>query len=340
MLRIGLIGLGFMGRAHLENYLRLEREGADIYVAALCDVDPGKLEGQSSGGNLDAGSSAIDFSRFVKYTSLSEMLEKEQLDMVDITLPTFLHREVAVQCLNSGVHVLCEKPMALNSEDCEAMIEASERKGKLLMIGHCLRFWPAYVYLKDVVDTGTFGQAMSGYFYRGGSTPTWGGWLTQREKSGGAMVDMHIHDTDVINWVFGMPQEVSSHARIIIPGSGYDVVSTHYKYADGKVINAQADWTLQGDYGFEMAYRVNFERGNLVFSANELKVNPNDAPGFVAELSPELGYYYQLRYFVESVIQQRPVTTASPASTMDSIRILEAELESADRKGEWITVKL
>ncbi|WP_331436739.1 Gfo/Idh/MocA family protein [Gordoniibacillus kamchatkensis] len=274
MLTIGLIGLGFMGKTHLETYLRLEREGLPIRVAALCDIDAEKLEGRSAGGNIDTGGAAIDYDRFAKYVSVEDMLQNEQLDMVDIALPTYLHKDVTVQCLNSGVHVLCEKPMALSSDECDAMIHAAEKNGKQLMIGQCLRFWPAYEYLKAAVDEGTYGKVTGGYFFRGGSTPTWGPWLLEKEKSGGALVDMHVHDIDMIHWLFGKPEAVSAQARNVIPGSGYDIVSAHYKYADGKVVGAQADWTLQGDFGFEMSFRVNFERGNIVFGGSGLRVNP------------------------------------------------------------------
>ncbi|OCT12252.1 oxidoreductase [Paenibacillus pectinilyticus] len=339
MIKIGLIGLGFMGRMHLENYMRLEQEGVPIRVTALCDFDAAKLAGQALGGNMETGTSAIDFDRFAKYTSVQEMLEKEQLDMVDISLPTFLHKDIAIQCLNSGVHVLCEKPMALSSEESSAMIQAANKNEKQLMIGQCLRFWPAYEYLKEIVDSRKYGSAISGYFYRFSSAPTWGAWLTQKEKSGGAMLDMHIHDTDMINWLFGKPQEVSANARVVIPGSGYDIVSTNYRYEDGKVINAQADWTMQGDFGFEMGFRVNFEGGNLLFNGDTLKVNPNGASGFYAELSPELGYYCQLKYFTEALIHDRPLTTALPTSTMGSMALIEAEIESADRNGAWVKVK-
>lgn len=339
MLTIGLVGLGFMGRTHLENVLRLEREGAGIRVAALCDVDASRLNGGSTGGNIGPAGPDIDYSRFAKYTRVQDMLDQEKLDAVSITLPTFLHKDVAVQCLNRGVHVLCEKPMALSTAECEAMIEAAERSGKRLMIGQCLRFWPAYTYLKALLDEGRFGDVVSGYFYRCGGTPTWGAWLTQKEKSGGALLDMHVHDTDMIHWLFGKPLEVSALARTIIPGSGYDAVSTHYKYGDGKVINAQADWTMHGDFGFEMGFRVNFERGSAVFADGALRIYPQGAPGFAAELSPETGYYAQLNYFAEAIAADLPVAVATPHSTMGTIAIVEAEIESADRGGAWISVR-
>ncbi|WP_042166333.1 Gfo/Idh/MocA family protein [Paenibacillus gorillae] len=340
MLRIGLIGLGFMGRSHLENYLRLEREGAQIEVVALCDMDASKLAGGSAGGNIDTSSSnVIDFNRFSKYASVKDMLDNEQLDAVDITLPTFLHREVAVQCLNAGLHVLCEKPMAMNAEDCDAMIEAAEFNSKQLMIGHCLRFWPAYVYLKEVVTSGEFGKATSGVFYRGGGTPTWGPWVLQKEKGGGALLDMHVHDTDAIHWLFGKPEAVSCCGKNTIAGSGYDIVSTNYRYEDGKVVNACVDWTLNGDFGFEMGFRVNFEGGNIQFNGDRVKVNPNDGEGFEPQLSPDQGYYFQLKYFVETLASGGQIAEATSMSAKGSIQIIEAERESADNRGEWVAVK-
>lgn len=340
MLKIGLIGLGFMGRSHLENYIRLEKEGAPIQVVAICDMDPVKLAGGAAGGNIDTSSeNVIDFNRFNKYSTVQDMLDKEELDFVDITLPTFLHKEVSIQCFNKGLHVLCEKPMALNAEECDAMIAAAEANGKKLMIGQCLRFWPAYVYLKELVDSGKFGKVTNGYFYRGGSTPSWGPWVLQKEKGGGALLDMHVHDTDTINWLFGKPEAVSCIGRNVIPGSGYDIASTSYRYADDKVVNAHVDWTLQGDYGFEMGFKVNFEGGNVHFRGDAVTVNPNEGAGFTPELPSDQGYYFQLKYFTEAIAGDAAITEATGESTKGSIQIYEAEQESADNRGAWVNVK-
>jgi hypothetical protein len=127
-------------------------------------------------------------------------------------------------------------------------------------------------------------------------------------------------------------------ARNVVPGSAYDVVSTNYVYPDGKVLNAQADWTLGGDFGFAMTFRVNFERGNLVFENNVLKVNPNDGEGFIPELSPDMGYYRGIKYFVESIAAGTPVSVCSPESAVQSLEIIEAEIRSADGKGVYVNV--
>lgn len=336
MIRIGLIGLGFMGNTHLENYARLEKEGHEFQVVALCDMDPEKLKGPATAGNIETVGGGVDFGRYNKYTSVEDMLANERLDAVDITLPTFLHERIAVQCLERGLHVLCEKPMALTPEACDNMLAAAEKNGKQLMIGQCLRFWPAYVRLKSAIESGEFGAATNAYFFRGGATPTWGPWLLQREKSGGALMDMHVHDADMVYWLFGLPQAVSAVGRNVVSDSAYDLVSAHYRYADGQVVNAQADWTLQGDFGFDMTYRVNFERGNIVFKDGVVKVNPNDGPGYVAELSEDMGYYFQLKHFVESLIAGKPVETAAGRDTRGTIAVVSAEMRSADQGGAWI----
>ncbi|WP_019910633.1 Gfo/Idh/MocA family protein [Paenibacillus sp. HW567] len=331
MLKVGLIGFGFMGRMHFDNYVRLAAEGAPVELVAISDLLIEELKNKSASGNISTSQEVYDLSSYHLYENISDMLEHEELDIVDITLPTYLHADLACFLLEKGIHVLCEKPVAGNSADGWRMAETAEKSGKTLMIGQCLRFWPAYEYLKACVEDGRYGAVTSGYFFRGSAAPK--GWFLDGSLSGGCILDMHIHDADMVHWLFGKPDKVSTLARNVIPGSGYDTVSTHYVYPDGKVLNAQADWTLEGDYGFSMTYRVNFERGNLVFENDQLKVHPNAAPGFIAELSDDMGYYRQIKYFVEAIHQQQPVSVCLPESAVGTLEIIEAEIRSADAGG-------
>ncbi|CAH1219314.1 Gfo/Idh/MocA family oxidoreductase [Paenibacillus sp. JJ-223] len=336
MLKVGLVGFGFMGRMHFDNYVRLASEGEPVELVAICDLRIEELKSGKASGNMATEQEVYDLSAYRLYDDIAAMLEQEELDIVDLTLPTPLHAEIARSILNKGIHVLCEKPVARHSADGWNMAETARKTGRTLMIGQCLRFWPAYAYLKSVVEDGRYGAVTGGYFFRGSGAPQ--DWFLDGEKSGGCILDMHIHDTDIVHWLFGKPDRVSTLARNVIPGSGYDAVSTHYAYSDGKVLNAQADWTLGGDYGFSMTYRVNFEQGNLVFENGELKVNPNNAPGFIPELSPESGYYHQLQYFIRSVAEGTSVATCTPESAVGSLEIVEAEIRSADERGAWIKV--
>lgn len=340
MLKAGLIGVGVMGRGHLDNYIRFAKENFPVKLVAVCDIDPQKFEGKSIKGNMDVGVSQYNFSQYHLYSDYKEMLEKEDLDYVDIALPTYLHCEASVYALNKGVHVLCEKPMAMTVAECRQMTEASEKAGKKLMIGQCLRFWPMYEHLKACVSDERYGKVISAYFFRGGGTPRWSyeNWLLTKDKSGGCLLDQHIHDVDMINYLFGLPEKVSTVAKNAIPGSGYDAVSTNYIYPDGKMVNAQDDWTIEGKFGFEMIFRVNFERGNLVCTREGLTVNENDGNSFKPELCQNDGYYREMTSFANAIINNTPLDVSTPQSTTDTIYIAECELKSADLKGEAVTL--
>ena len=147
------------------------------------------------------------------------------------------------------------------------MVDAEKRCVKMLLIALVLRFWPDYEYLKETVDSVRYGHVLSAHFFRGGHPPKWSYnvWMIRTETSGGGLYDLHIHDIEMVNWLFGKPQSVSTLARDVIPGSSYDIISTNYVYPDRKIISSQCDRSLTGEFGFEMSFRVNFERGNLLF---------------------------------------------------------------------------
>lgn len=337
MLKVGLIGFGFMGRMHFDNYVRLASEGAEVQLVAICDLRIEELKQGTANGNIATEQSVYDLTPYRLYDNIEAMLENEELDIVDITLPTYLHAEFTCRMLERGLHVFCEKPVARSSEEGWRMVETAKKTGKTLMIGQCLRFWPAYEYLKACVEDGRYGQTTAGYFFRGSGLPE--PWFLEGSKSGGCILDMHIHDADMIHWLYGKPDQVSTVARNVIPGSGYDIVSTNYSYPDGKVLNAQADWTLRGDFGFAMSYRVNFEGANLIFENNVLKVNPNDGPSFVADLSDDMGYYREIKYFIECIQAGKPVEVCTPESAVGTLEIVEAEVRSADNKGQAEAIK-
>lgn len=340
MLRVGLVGIGFMGRGHLNCYKRLETEGAPVKLVAVCDADPSHLEGRDIiTGNLGVGNS-VDMSGYSKYTDYNEMLARENLDYVDIAVPTYLHAGAAVAAMKAGCHVLCEKPMARSLEQCEEMIATSRATGRKLMTAHCLRFWPAYEVLKDYVDSGKFGLVVSANFYRGGGTPRWSweNWLLSSEKSGGCLLDQHVHDVDMINWLFGPPDAVSTSGMNVVPGSGYDAVSTRYLYSDGKVVSAEDDWTINGGYGFDMTYRVNFKSGSLHFSRGKVMAYPAVGEGFEPELPGDDGYYREICYFIDCIRNDRRIEICSPESTRDTIAIALAEQESADKGGAIVSL--
>ena len=232
MLRTGIIGCGNISKAHVDAYTQIAAEGGNVVLEAVCDIRPEQLE--CFGPEIR------------KYTSVEEMLEKEQgkLDYVDICVPTYLHSEIAIQAMEAGYNVLSEKPMARTVEQAEAMVAASKRTGKMLMIGHCCRFYSVPDLIRETIAKGDLGKVRSAEFYREGGSKNpmgWNNWFRDGELSGGAMLDLHIHDVDVIREFFGMPKAVSAAASSVITKNGYDAMSVNFMYENGVFVHALCD---------------------------------------------------------------------------------------------------
>lgn len=352
MIKAALIGVGSMGRGHLDNYVKFMRENKGIQLCAICDVNPEKFKNIKVDFNIKGvGEGTVDFSQFRCYTDVDEMLEKEtELDMVSVVVPTYLHCEISCKCLEKGLNVFCEKPMALNVEQCRKMLDTAKKSGKRLMIGQCLRFWNAYEYLKDCVSSERYGKVISAYFFRGGSTPLWSfnDWYHKEELGGGAIFDQHIHDVDMVNFLFGVPEKVSSQGLHYYEGSGYDAVSTHYIYPDGKVVCSRNDWCEA--CGFDHSFRVNFEKATLKMQGDELlladasdrkgKIDP-DYSGTAyqkVELETISAYEKEILYFADCIRNNRPVEYNMPEDSLRTIAMVRAEVASCDRRGEPVPV--
>ena len=335
ILNAAVIGLGGMGRGHLNNYIRFTNEGDIIKLVAACDIDASKFGNEKSNFNIegiDAG--GYDFSKFHCYTDMDEMLEKEELDLVTVALPTYMHADVTCKILNKGINVFCEKPMSLHVPECQRMIDTAKANGKKLMIGQVLRFWGEYEVLKSYFVSGKLGAPVSGYYWRGGGTPTgsYQGWYLKRECSGGCIKDQHVHDVDMVQYLYGMPKAVQTNAKIVIPGSGYDMVSTNYIFDEPMAVNAQDDWTLSG-LGFEMAFRVNFTEGSIYLDNKGFRVCPKNGEPFTPEFDADNADYKEIRYFANSIINGTENTVNPPEASLQTIRLVEAENESADKGG-------
>ena len=207
-LRVGLCGLGFMGGAHLAAYAKIR----DVELVAVCHASPRRFSGASSGNISGFGGGQVILRKARRHADLGAMLASERLDLVDICTPTFTHAELACRALRAGVHVLCEKPMALSVADCDRMIRASRTSRRFLMVAHCLRWWPEYVYLRNLARSQKFGALKSLHLFRGSMPTSWAPWMCDERKSGGPLLDLHIHDLDQALWICGRPSAVSAHS--------------------------------------------------------------------------------------------------------------------------------
>ncbi len=329
MLKVGIVGFGFMGRMHFRCWDARD----DAQVAAICDANPNiKQDTQRAVGNIDGAASEIDFSGIEVFTDFDTLLEKAQLDAISLTLPTFLHAEFAGRALSRGVHVLCEKPMALTTADCDRMIEAADKSGKILQIGHCVRFWPEYAKAKELVDSGVYGKVVAAMFQRLGSPPAWSldNWFTDEQRSGGMALDLHIHDTDFVQYLFGVPKAVCSHGARSPQGPLIHIV-TQYIYGDDQVVTAEGGWGMAPGFGFEMSFNLVMEKATIVYDLTRdpaLRVCPVDGEVFTPDVAAEDGYVRQIDHFAKAA-QGLPVPEIiTLGQSRDSVRIVEAEKQS------------
>lgn len=191
-LKVGIVGSGAISEYHLRGY----RRAKDIELTACCDVDDcrGKAYAQTH-----------SFKRC--YSDYREMIEKEDLDVISVTTPNYAHKDPTILALKRGIHVLCEKPMAMNAKEAKAMVEAARKSKALLTIGHHYRFDPKNQALKRLIDGGELGNI---YYGRSHSTrrlgiPGWGAFHIKEKSAGGPMIDIGVHALDLTLWLMGFP---------------------------------------------------------------------------------------------------------------------------------------
>ena len=213
--------------------------------------------------------------------------------------------------------MLCEKPMALNVPDCDVMIAAASKAGRHLMVAHCVRFWPEYAWAKKVVEGGEYGQVLVAGFSRLTYAPEWadGSWLSDSAKSGGIALDLHIHDLDFIQYLFGAPTSIRSAC------SKSRHVQTWVGYDDDRVISATASWMMPKSFGFKMAYDIVFEKAAAVFDGTALTVYLPDGESFSPELDEGDGYRGEIEYFCNLIAGTNTKTIITPEQARESVRM-------------------
>jgi predicted dehydrogenase len=333
MLKIGVVGFGFMGRMHY----RIWKGIKDAQVVAICDANPNiKEDTKRAVGNIKGADSEIDFTGMEVYRDLDAMLSKVKLDAISLTLPTYLHADCSERALSRGVNVLCEKPMALTVAECDRMIAAARRSGKVLQIGHCVRFWPEYAKAKEIVDSGEYGKVVAAMFQRLGAPPGWSvdNWFVDEKRSGGVALDLHIHDTDYVQYLFGMPRSVCSHGAKGPAGQLIHML-TEYEFGEDKLVLAEGGWGMTVAFGFEMSFNLVLEKATIVYDLTRkpmLRVCPAEGKEFTPPVATGDGYLHEIEYFAKAVRGEivKPIITLE--QSRNSVRIVEAEKKSINNK--------
>ena len=338
--KVGLIGLGFMGSTHWRIYEALP----GVKVTALADVDPAKRTGDVSKvvGNIGGGdnSAPLDMTGVDVYEDALELIAKADVDMVDICVPTPKHTEYILAALKAGRHVFSEKPLCRTLDEISQIRDAVNAAGRFFNVGMCVRAWPEYARAKEILDSGKLGAVKSALFRR--LSPSvdgnaWNNWFMCDEMAGGAALDLHTHDTDMVCYLFGNPVAVrSAGVRGQVSDNGLDHIITSYDYADKKFITAEGGWCAPANVPFEMSFQIICEKGTLKLDASGYHLYWNcgnvETPD-TGDASLPTGWHRELKYFTDCVRDNvTPDRYQTPESVFGSLAVVMAEIESVDSK--------
>ena len=319
-MRIGVVGLGFMGSTHLEAYQKV----AGFELAAVASSDPQKLSGDLSavGGNLDRGGGNYDFSAAARYAAAGELIADPDVEAVDLCTPTHLHAPLALQALAAGKHVLVEKPMALTAGDCGAMIAAAKRAGRVLMVAQVLRFFPEYAAARKLALSGELGPIRAAEFRRKCAAPAWGRWLQDPARSGGGAMDLLIHDFDFCQHLFGAPQAIRAVGYEDLAG-GIDFVEAQLDYGNGVPVIVNGGWRHAESYPFSMEFTIVCDGGTLDFTSQQsgLRLHRADGKQVDAALPAGDGFVAELQAFVDACATGRPPDICRPEDSAEAVRM-------------------
>ena len=202
MLRVAIVGTGGISQAHIKGYLLFPDRCS---IVALADIYPQKAQEKKERFGLTAAEVFDDHKK---------LLRREDIDIIDICTPPYVHAEIAVNSLNAGKHVLVEKPMAASLEECDRILAAAERSGKMIAVVAQNRFRTGYMNLKKTLESGLAGDIVhaqaDSFWWRGHSYyDLW--WRGTWEKEGGGCTLNHaIHHIDLMLWMMGMPEQVQA----------------------------------------------------------------------------------------------------------------------------------
>jgi predicted dehydrogenase len=324
MVRIAIVGAGFIGRVHANSYKDIKN--AEIVAVA----DKSRKNGEKLAGELKAK----------YYSDLDSLLENKDLDGIILTTPQYLHAGMVKKIADAKINVLCEKPLAMNLEDADEMINDVKRNNVLAMTGHAIRFWPEYVKTKEIIDSGELGKPVYGFSQRLAITPDWGEWRYDEKNSGGAALDLHIHDLDFLLWLFGKPKTVKADGISNPDHGGLVHLATSIIFENGVFGLAEGGWEFSGSFPFTMIFRILCERGTVEWSfragknIEERKEKPKlfvykpDGSIENPEVDQTDAFILEDKYFVDHIEKKQPIDKATFEEGRNTLELALAAIKA------------
>ncbi|WP_051189199.1 Gfo/Idh/MocA family protein [Halalkalibacillus halophilus] len=251
MKNVGLVGLGFIGKAHFNAYQHIP----NAEVTAICtrsEVTDPEIVNNFHG---------------LLIQNFDELLKNESIDIIDICLPTYLHEEYIVKAAEAGKHIICEKPLTLTEESTERIISVANENDVELFVGHLLRFWPEYELIKSYKETDQLNGLDIVHAKRLGQFPAWSDWFKYPEKSGGALFDLHIHDIDFAYYLLGEVESVYAVGSQNEQGAWTQIMTTLVFKNKTKAF-IEASNQMPDGYPFTMNFRAQAKDATLEFAVS------------------------------------------------------------------------
>ena len=340
MVRIGIVGVGFMGMIH--HLAARKLQGAR--VEAICSRDEKKLAGdwRSIQGNFGPRGEMMDLAGIKKYRGLDDLLADPNIDLIDICNPTHLHPETAIKALQAGKHVLVEKAIALDTKDADAMLDAAKKAKRLLMVAHVLPFFPEFAFAAQAIRGGQFGKLLGGHFKRIISKPDWSADIGDAAKTGGPAIDLHIHDTHFIGLVCGVPKQVFSTG--VLSGDAVDYLTTAYLYGvGGPAITCSSGALTMKGRPFVHGYEIYLEKATLVYESGSCPLTllnadgTSEQPNLAGGAEATTAFTLEIQAAVDGVKAGREPDLLSGKLARDALVMCYRECESV-KSGRAITV--
>jgi predicted dehydrogenase len=337
-LKVGIVGIGFMGWIHWLAWKQVD----GVEVVAIASRDQKKRAGDwtSIKGNFGPPGEQVDLDSIEVYDSVESLLANESVDIVDICLPPAMHRDAICAVAAAGKKIFCEKPLALNLGDCDDALAACERYKAKLFVGHVLPFFTEFKFAADRIASGEFGKLLGGNFKRVISDPFWLPDFYDRNKVGGPLLDLHVHDAHLIRWLFGMPISVYSGGRLRdgVP----EFCNSIFRFADPDLtVLATSGVVRQQGRPFNHGFEIHLEKATLVFEfaahadhaeTMELKILKEDGsverPADLGDPDPLYAFVREMQELVASIENDEESHVLSGKIARDAIAICEAEEQS------------
>ncbi|MBV8820244.1 MAG: Gfo/Idh/MocA family oxidoreductase [Acidobacteriaceae bacterium] len=338
-MRLAVIGLGFMGSTHIKALQSIP----EVELAAVCSTDDRALDGDFSRiqGNFGGPGQHFDFSNVAKYREIEALLDDPSIDAVDICLPTDMHASAANEALQSGKHVLVEKPLALDAKTAASMLETAQQHGRILMAGQVLRFMPVYEVLRERISSGSMGPVRWAMFRRRCAAPAWSQWLSNPDRSGGGVFDLLIHDVDMCLHLFGKPETVSATGYEALD-AGIDLITAELHYPGKGTAFVTGGWHHPKSYPFSMEYTVVTDGGSFEFSSigRPPVLYHLDGREEVLPLEEKDSYAAEIAYFAECCRRGKQPELCPPEESAAAVAVMRLLLEARNRNGEVIECRI